>query len=446
MIGINLPADASLALRTDPQALKSALTVAKLAALQPVGTVTDMVGPAEGGNTVQQGRAGTVGAGMPPTPEGAATTSARESLSTAARVILDILDGTDAAPLRSAAPIVATPPGSGQAASLASALARQVGQSGLFYESHLGQWLNGTRPLDSLMREPQAMLGRPPAAPATTDATQPVLQLTYQPAAGAAAPAPAQAAAQAAADAAKATAAVVVAAESGSLPLPAEGPGADTPAQAQKAASTYSAPAPSAASTAAAPAANPSTPSAHLAQQATQAYQAASATPAPRLPHLTADDIFGASKPAADPLQAASASATGPAVHPDATTLVRQQLDTLATQQLRWMGEAWPGTPMQWQITREQDDNPARAQGEPDAIAGGTWSTRLVLEFPNLGTVEARLRLTGNSIEAHLAAPASVNVLAGARAQLQERLAATGLDLTALAVDGIFQPAGSTRR
>ena len=81
MIGINLPADVSLALRTDPQALKSALTVAKLAALQPVGTVTDTVGPAEGGNTVQQGRAGTVGTGMPPAPEGAATTSARESFS-----------------------------------------------------------------------------------------------------------------------------------------------------------------------------------------------------------------------------------------------------------------------------------------------------------------------------------------------------------------------------
>lgn len=443
MIGINLPADASLALRTDPQALKSALTVAKLAALQPVGTVTDTEGPSGGGNTVQQGRAGTVGAGMPPPTEGAATTSARESLSTAARVILDILDGTDAAPLRSAAPIVAAPPGSGQAASLASALARQVGQSGLFYESHLGQWLNGTRPLDSLMREPQALLGRPPAAPlATADATQPVLQLTYQPAAGAATPAPAQAAAQVAANAVKAAAAV--AAESGSLPLPAEGPGADTPAQAQKAAGIYSAPAPGAASTAAAPAANPATPSAHLAQQATQAYQAASATPAPRTVHLSADDIFGASKPAADPLQATSA--TGPAVHPDATTLVRQQLDTLATQQLRWMGEAWPGTPMQWQILREQDDTPARGQGEPDAIGDGVWSTRLVLEFPNLGTVEARIKLTGNSIEARLAAPASVNLLAGARAQLQDRLAATGLDLTALAVDGIFQPAGSTRR
>ncbi len=439
MIGINLPADVSLALRTDPQALKSALTVAKLAALQPVGTVTDTVGPAEGGNTVQQGRAGTVGTGMPPAPEGAATTSARESFSTAARVILDILDATDAAPLRSAAPIVATPPGSGQTGPLASALARQVGQSGLFYESHLGQWLNGTRPLDSLMREPQAMLGRPPAPPATTDATQPVLQLTYQPAAGAAAPALAQAAAQAAASAVKAATT-----DSGSLPLPAEDPGADTPAQAPKAAGNSSAPAPGLASTAAAHAANPSTPSAHLAQQATQAYQAASATPAPRMPHNTVDSLHGASEPGADPLQPASAA--GPTVHPDATTLVRQQLDTLATQQFRWMGEAWPGTPMQWQITREQDDNPARGQGEPDAIAGGVWSTRLVLEFPNLGTVEARLRLTGNSIEARLAAPASVNLLAGARTQLQDRLAATGLDLTALAVDGIFQPAGSTRR
>ncbi|MDF3833376.1 flagellar hook-length control protein FliK, partial [Cupriavidus basilensis] len=140
------------------------------------------------------------------------------------------------------------------------------------------------------------------------------------------------------------------------------------------------------------------------------------------------------------------ASASGPAVHADATTLVRQQLDTLATQQFRWMGEAWPGTPMEWQIAREQDDNPARAHGEPDAIAGGVWSTRLVLEFPNLGTVEARLSLTGNGIEARLAAPASVNLLKAARAQLQDRLAATGLDLTALAVEGVLSPAGSSRQ
>ncbi|MDF3834097.1 flagellar hook-length control protein FliK, partial [Cupriavidus basilensis] len=264
MVGINLPPDAALALRADPQALKSALTVAKLAALQPVGTVTDTVGPSAGGNTVQQGRAGMVGTGTPLAPDGATTTSARESLSTAARVILDILDSTDAVPLRGAAPLVATPPGNGQAGALASALARQVGQSGLFYESHLGQWLNGTRQLDSLMREPQAMLGRPPAppTPASTDrnSAQPVLQLTYEPAATPT---------LATAGAARVAAAAV--AESTGLALPEEGAG--TPAQAPKNTVTYSAPAPGPAATATAgPAANPPTPSAHLAQQATQAY------------------------------------------------------------------------------------------------------------------------------------------------------------------------------
>jgi hypothetical protein len=162
------------------------------------------------------------------------------------------------------------------------------------------------------------------------------------------------------------------------------------------------------------------------------------------MPHLTMDSVVSARAPGNDPLQPASPA--GPAVHPDATTLVRQQLDTLATQQFRWMGEAWPGTPMQWQITREQDDTPARGEGEPDTIAGGVWTTRLVLEFPNLGTVEARLRLSGSGIEARLAAPACVNLLAAARTQLQDRLAATGLDLTALAVDGILPPAGSTSR
>jgi hypothetical protein len=41
--------------------------------------------------------------------------------------------------------------------------------SGLFYESHLAEWVEGRRPLDSLMREPQAALraaphGAPPPA------------------------------------------------------------------------------------------------------------------------------------------------------------------------------------------------------------------------------------------------------------------------------------------
>ncbi|GAB7545199.1 flagellar hook-length control protein FliK [Cupriavidus sp. 8B] len=449
MVGINLPPDPSLALRADTQGLTSALSVAKLAALLPTGTVTDTVGPATGGPTVQQGRPGQVAGGGLNAAPGTAPASARETFSSAARVILDILEGTESTPLRGSAPLLPTPPGSGQATALASALARQVGQSGLFYESHLSQLLNGTRGLDSLLREPQAMLGRPPGPPAGGNpnanasantgggAPQPVLQLTYEPSASPAAPA-APVAPQTQQPAASGTAMNLAAAALGALvdaeagpaapAAPPRGSGGNTT---QPAVATSSLPLPQGLS-------------AHLAHQATQAYQAASAAqagPQAQARHLDIDSSWrdGGTAPEARHL----AAPVGPPVHPDATTLVRQQLDALATQQFRWMGEAWPGTPMDWQIRREPDESQARNQGEGPDLAAGVWSTRLVLEFPNLGTVEARLSLTGNGIEARLAAPDSVNRLNAARAQLQDRLAAAGLNLTTLAVDGILSPGRS---
>ncbi|MBR8421228.1 flagellar hook-length control protein FliK, partial [Burkholderia dolosa] len=54
-------------------------------------------------------------------------------------------------------------------AMLRAALAQAVSASGLFYESHLAQWLAGQRPLAALMREPQARLAAAPA-PAQPDA------------------------------------------------------------------------------------------------------------------------------------------------------------------------------------------------------------------------------------------------------------------------------------
>lgn len=39
---------------------------------------------------------------------------------------------------------------------IALALRDSLGVSGLFYESHVGEWASGTRPLETLMREPQA--------------------------------------------------------------------------------------------------------------------------------------------------------------------------------------------------------------------------------------------------------------------------------------------------
>ncbi|EOH6282417.1 flagellar hook-length control protein FliK, partial [Burkholderia cenocepacia] len=69
-----------------------------------------------------------------------------------------------AATRAAAAPSVAPP-----VAALRAALAQAVSESGLFYESHLAQWLAGQRPLAALLREPQARLATA-LAPADPDA------------------------------------------------------------------------------------------------------------------------------------------------------------------------------------------------------------------------------------------------------------------------------------
>lgn len=67
--------------------------------------------------------------------------------------------GKIASPLAIAANPVDTP-------ALAQALKTSVSQSGLFYEAHQVQWLNGERSLTSLRQEPQGQL--PPLQPALT--------------------------------------------------------------------------------------------------------------------------------------------------------------------------------------------------------------------------------------------------------------------------------------
>ena len=71
--------------------------------------------------------------------------------------------GGSATPSSSAAfqfPLLAIPPSDG--AELARSLESALGRSGLFYESHLAQWLAGTRSLAELLLEPQARLSGQP--------------------------------------------------------------------------------------------------------------------------------------------------------------------------------------------------------------------------------------------------------------------------------------------
>ena len=427
MTGLLLPPDASLTPRPDTQTPRPTLSVNKLAALLPTPDVTQTHSRNAGqaGNTAIQ-------AGQAPDASGAvqgsgitATTSTRETLSFAARTILDLLGKAAASAPRATATLMPAPPSSTTAAALPAALANLVDHSGLFYESHLAAWLNGTRTETAIRKEPQASLGMPAQQGEPDPAPGRPIALLPAPAAG-----PDAAATSAAGDAAARPSDTLAQALDGrtaprdALGDPASGrvPGSRTTLaltdaeQADHAlpVSRSLVPGPH---TGTGPAATP--------QQGAFLYEAMARAGEP--PHPAAR----APQHAYDSLNTPQASATpaGPAVHPGAEGLVRQQLELLATQQFRWTGEAWPGTRMAWEIAPDSvhtDDEPARAtQGVQ------SWSTRLLLELPELGTVEARLSLSPGGLGAKLVAGTSevASRFEDARTGLRERLAANGIEL-----------------
>lgn len=106
------------------------------------------------------------------------------SISDAGRLITRLLDSTTTG---SSAQISAVKPllgaGMPDPARLASALRDNIGQSGLFYESHVSQWSDGKRALPELLREPQMAAprpGPPDADPATAQLVAQQLTLHEQ--------------------------------------------------------------------------------------------------------------------------------------------------------------------------------------------------------------------------------------------------------------------------
>ncbi|KVK75603.1 ribonuclease E [Burkholderia cepacia] len=271
-------------------------------------------------------------------------------------------------------------------AALRTALAQAVSESGLFYESHLAQWLAGQRPLAALMREPQARLAAtrapvdPDAAPhGSTDVLDELLAQRPP------LPATARATTQ---------------------------PG--TPAQGG------------------APARDPA-----------QGLPAGARQGAP-LPPDTFDLLDERSDARGTPAQPATASSDsqGPAqtlapVHPAAVPLVRQQLDALATDQFRWTGEAWPGARLDWTI--EPDDPGSRAPRGDDGPGDGiAWRTRLTLTLPSLGTVDAELVLNGTQLVARLRAnQTGADRLTRHEAALRQRLEVSGLRVGGLSIRAV---------
>lgn len=110
--------------------------------------------------------------------------------------------------------------------------------------------------------------------------------------------------------------------------------------------------------------------------------------------------------------------------------LVQQQLHTLETHQLTWVGPVWPGQEMQWEIQGQPQHQSAQADERQ-------WSTEMELALPKLGDVHAKLIFTGGSLQLTLQAADSATLALFNRAlpQLQNALAHADIALTHTSVE-----------
>jgi flagellar hook-length control protein FliK len=329
-------------------------------------------------------------------------------------------------------PLLAQPPAN--AAELAPALQTAVRQSGLFYESHQAQWVAGRFSTEQLLQEPQGQrstlaalaqhgLPPPPGQGSGTPAAH-FARFVLPSAAG---------------EASVRQQAAVPPGTAGDVPeLAASGPRlvpATTSPESRLMLATTPGPT-LAPTTAAEPGAVPApSPETHMATAGENAASGRTATggetPAPVLgaPAQRASGEAERPHPASAPQAQLGAGAN--AVPEELRPLVQQQLDAAATQRLVWHGEVWPNQTMDWEVVRE-DERGARA-GEEDAPA---WCTRLALDTPRLGRVDASLRLTAAGLQLTLAAPteAAVADLRQASPALSASLDAAGIALLSFLV------------
>ncbi|SOY68078.1 flagellar hook-length control protein FliK [Cupriavidus taiwanensis] len=424
MTGILLLPGLAAGQAPDAQALRPALAIDKLAALLPVPETTESGVQNSTGQAVRNSQHASGPAGAAGPSAVLAGTSTRESLSAAARAILAVMDGTENGPVQRASPLLGTAPSPASVPAAAAALSNAVSQSGLFYESHLAQWFAGARALPGILQEPQATVPRAHGAAASTgpapsaNGTPAAALLTYGGAATAGEP-PRSAtpalipASQVLAEALASPRNPRVGRSHAAAERALRDGAGSTTAYRHAAAGDLPLPRPSAASL------------------ATQAYQ--TTADAARAADMPSAGPHGADLPEQAPADAArQTTPAGPAIHPATEGLVRQQLELLASQQFRLAGEAWPGVPLEWDLRRSDAD------GSADAHDGGArpWTSRMLLQLPGLGAVEALLTLGPAGLEARVATTES-DIAArfiAARPLLRSRLEAQGIALQRLDV------------
>lgn len=140
-------------------------------------------------------------------------------------------------------------------------------------------------------------------------------------------------------------------------------------------------------------------------------------------------DPTGKAVPAgADAAAANSDNAARAIFDGDTARLIGQQLNVLEQGQVHWQGECWPGQRLDWQVHAQpqpESDQSGDASGNGAAPTERSWESVLQLELPRLGTINARLRLSGASLRLQLQAGAesTATLLRSGSGQLADALA-----------------------
>lgn len=110
--------------------------------------------------------------------------------------------------------------------------------------------------------------------------------------------------------------------------------------------------------------------------------------------------------------------------------LVQQQLETLDRRQIAWEGQAWQGQAMRWEIEQDGGRSPTGPEQAPDATV---WRSRLQLDLPHLGPINALVTLTGKAqvdVRFSVAMPNTVERIRQQQEKLDSALQAAGLKLS----------------
>jgi hypothetical protein len=147
----------------------------------------------------------------------------------------------------------------------------------------------------------------------------------------------------------------------------------------------------------------------HEPQAQNSALATAESTPAPLADKLSPEVLAnrknlqeyfatGSLTNASSTLNASGTTNVATGIDPNAAQLINLQLNALEQQRVRWQGELWPGQPIEWEVSRQQQDSATSTQDGADTDRNH-WQSVVRFSLPGLGMVSAVINLTGERVQ-----------------------------------------------